>query len=96
MGGGAPGLPLTLAGPNARVGVASAGFFDDEEMNAAGPATRNVLSEVAGLTVYLCQSHYVCSACCLSLDIPRSANAVACRVVENIFVSGECSADRLA
>jgi hypothetical protein len=54
MGGGAPGLPLTLAAPSARADVASAGFFDDDEINAAGPAARNVVRVVVGLTVHLC------------------------------------------
>jgi hypothetical protein len=56
IGGGAPGLPLTLAGPSARVGVASAGFFDDDEMNAAGPAARNVVRDGVGLTIHLRQN----------------------------------------
>ena len=51
IGGGAPGFPCTFEGPSARFWTASAGFFEDEEMYAAGAAARRGAKAVVGLAM---------------------------------------------
>ena len=61
----------------------SAGFDDVDDMKAAFAALKGVRA-VIGLAVQRYQSQHSFEHCDSPINIPRSANAVACRVVENM------------
>lgn len=80
MGGGVPGLFLTRPGLCI---TGSAGFEDVDEMKAA-LATRKGWRAVIGLAMGVV-SGAVQGAAWEGIGVPRSAGAVACRVVENMM-----------
>ena len=80
MGGGVPGLFLTRPGLCI---TGSAGFEDVDEMKAA-LATRKGWRAVIGLAMGVV-SGAVQGAAWEGIGVPRSASAVACRVVENMM-----------
>jgi hypothetical protein len=84
MGGGGLGFPFTMPGLPI---VGSAGFEDDDDMKAAF-AARKGWRAVVRWTVHCSQSTVLLRlhspVPSMTVHVPRSANAVARRVVENI------------